>query len=315
VSEGETRIPIGPRDAGKRLDRFLHERIPGLSRTRIQAAIRERVGLSWGVRPRPATPVRPGGVVSVEPRRCKEQPLDPGIPILARGSGWIAVDKPPHIPVHPANGVVENSLIRMLRRQLGDPALRLVHRLDRETTGVLLVAENGRAAGLLGCAFQDGRVLKEYLALVAGQVRTEAGCMDWPIGPARASRVWMRLEAGHGKPARTRWRVERRLRDATVLRLFPETGRRHQLRVHLAALGHPILGDLLYGRPDDEYLALVRGERRREGPARHLLHCARLTFPDPSGATPVEVAAPLPADWSAELEKRAPFDASEPGAE
>jgi 23S rRNA pseudouridine1911/1915/1917 synthase len=296
VSEGATRIAIGPRDGGKRLDRFLRERIPGLSRTRIQAAIRERVALSWGVRPRPATPVRPGGVVRIEPRPSAEQPIDPGIPILACGSGFVAVDKPAHVPVHPVNGVVENSLIRMLRRQLAAPGLRLAHRLDRETTGVLLVAQDAHTARLLGCAFQDGRVGKEYVALVAGDLRGESGSIGLPIGPASRSRVAVRLETGHGRPALTHWRVERRLAGATLLRLFPETGRRHQLRVHLAAIGHPIRGDLLYGRSDEEYFSVVRGERPREGPPRHLLHCARLRFPDPAGGPHVEVAAPLPQD-------------------
>jgi 23S rRNA pseudouridine1911/1915/1917 synthase len=296
VSEGSTRIAIGPRDGGKRLDLFLHERIPGLSRTRIQAAIRERVALSWGVRPRPATPVRAGGIVRIAHRATEERPIDPGIPILATGRGFVAVDKPARVPVHPAGGVVENSLIRMLRRQLGDPGLRLAHRLDRETTGVLLVAGDASTARRLGCAFQDGRVEKEYLALVAGDVRSDHGSIDAPIGPARASRVAVRLETGHGKPALTRWRVERRLAGATLLRLFPATGRRHQLRVHLAAIGHPILGDMLYGRSDEEYLAVVRGERPRPGPSRHLLHCARLRFPDPAGGPAVDVASPLPAD-------------------
>ena len=100
----------------------------------------------------------------------------------------------------------------------------------------------------------------------------------------------------------TRWRVERRLDGATLLRLFPETGRRHQLRVHLAAVGHPILGDILYGRPDADYLDLVSGKRdaRRDegGPIRQLLHCARLVFPDPAGAGTVEVASPLPSDFA-----------------
>ena len=304
MSDGATRIAIGPRDGGKRLDRFLHERIPGLSRTRIQAAIRERVALSWGVRPRPATPVRPGGVVRIEPRRTSEQPVDPGIAILARGAGWLVVDKPPHVPVHPVNGVVENSLIRMLRRQLGDPALRLVHRLDRETSGALLVANDSETAGRLGRAFQARGVLKEYVAVVVGEMPASEGCIDLPIGPARESRVAARLEVGHGKPATTRWRVERRSPGATLVRLAPLTGRRHQLRVHLAALGHPILGDVLYGRTDAEYLALVRGDRRRDGPPRHLLHCERLAFPDPAGGAVVTVAAPFPADWCAAIDPR-----------
>ncbi len=100
----------------------------------------------------------------------------------------------------------------------------------------------------LAMAFMQGNVRKEYLALVEGRVEGEAGRIDLAIGEARQSRVLSRLEAGHGKPALTDWRIERRLADRTLVRLFPSTGRRHQLRVHLAAIGHPILGDILYGR-------------------------------------------------------------------
>ena len=300
MSEPTTRYVVGNRDAGKRLDQYLHEKIPRLSRTRIQRAIRERVELSWGVRARPSTPVRPGGEVRVGYTPLEEvlRPID--LPVLVRREGWLAVDKPPGIPVHPVNRIRENSLIRVLRRQEGDDSLRLVHRLDAETSGVLLVAVDGATAARLSTAFMNGEVHKEYLAVVAGRVAEDRGTIDLPIGDARDSRVYVRLETGHGKPSSTGWRVERRWDDRTLLRLFPRTGRRHQLRVHLEAIGHPILGDILYGRTDDDYLRLVRGEGdvrlEQDGPRRQLLHCARLSFPDPAGAGTVEVVAPVPED-------------------
>jgi 23S rRNA pseudouridine1911/1915/1917 synthase len=300
VSEPATCITVGKRDAGKRLDHFLHERIPGLSRTRIQQAIRERVSLSWGVRARAATPVRSGGEILIAHRELNETPLELEIAVIVRARGWLAVDKPPKVPVHPVNRVVENSLIRMLRRQEDEPGLRLAHRLDSETTGVLLVARDVATSRSLSMAFMNGEVHKEYLALVAGKVADEEGLIDLPIGEARDSRVFSRLEAGHGKPARTAWRVERRLEGRTLLRLFPETGRRHQLRVHMEAFGHPILGDILYGRPDEDYLRMVRGEgdvRQWPGPQRQMLHCARMSFSDPAGTEQVSVEAPLPADF------------------
>jgi len=301
VSEPTTTYRVGPKDASKRLDRFLHEKIPGLSRTRIQRAIRERVTLSWGVAARPATPVRPGGDVLIGYTPLKETPLELQIPVIARGAGWLAVDKPPRIPVHPVNRVRENTVIRMLRRQEGQEGLRLAHRLDAETTGVLLVAEEAATASRLSTAFMRGEVRKEYLAVVSGRVDADRGRIDLAIGDARDSHVFVRLETGHGKPAVTAWRVEGRWQDRTLLRLFPETGRRHQLRVHLEAIGHPILGDILYGRPDADYLALARGEgdvRRREaGPSRQLLHCERLVFPDPAGEGERIVTAPRPDDF------------------
>ena len=306
MSEPQTLFGVGERDRGKRLDQFLHERIPGLSRARIQRAIEKRVTLSWGVRARSATPVRPGGSVQVGHTPIVEEVRDVPLPILARGAGWLAVDKPSGIVVHPVNTVRENSLIRMLRRQEGVETLRLVHRLDRETTGVLLVAEDAPTASALSTAFERGHVHKEYLAIVGGEVAGDEGTIDLAIGEVDGRRVFVRREVkDEGERAVTRWRAERRLAGATLLRLFPETGRRHQLRVHLAAIGHPILGDILYGRPDADYLDLVTGTRdarRDEGaPARQLLHCARLVFPDPAGAGEVEVASPFPADFTAIL--------------
>jgi 23S rRNA pseudouridine1911/1915/1917 synthase len=213
----------------------------------------------------------------------------------------LAVDKPPRIPVHPVNKVRENSLIRILRRQEGREDLRLAHRLDSETSGVLLVAEDSLTASHLSRAFMRGEVHKEYLALVAGALDAEEGTIDSPIGDDTESKIFLKLRAGTGKPSRTDWRVERRWADMTLVRLFPKTGRRHQLRVHLASAGHPILGDILYGRPDEHYLGMVqgRGDVRREGdgPARQLLHCARVVFPDPAGEGRVRVDASLPGDF------------------
>ena len=302
MSEAATAFLVGKRDGGKRLDQFLHEKIPGLSRTRIQRAIRERVTLSWEARARPSTSVRAGGEVRVGYRELNETLLEIEIPIIARGAGWVCVDKPPKVPVHPVNKVLENSLIRMLRRQEGDPSLRLTHRLDAETTGALIVAADTERARHLSLSFYKDRVHKEYLAWVSGDVGSERGQIDLPIGDHPDSAVYIRLLAAEGmaKPASTRWEIERRATGRTLLRLFPKTGRRHQLRVHLEAIGHPILGDPLYGRPDADYLARVRGETdprlAEDGPQRLLLHCSRMTFPDPNGEGRIEVSAVLPQD-------------------
>lgn len=298
MSEPATRFRVGPREGGKRLDRFLHERIPGLSRTRIQDAIRRRVTLSWSATVRPATPVRPGGEVHVGYTPLPETLLELDIPVLATGDGWLAVDKPAGVPVHPVNTVRENSLIRMLRRQEGDADLRLVHRLDRETTGVLLVARDHAAASRLSRGFLRGEVEKEYLAVVRGRVEHPRGTVDLPLGDAPESAVYTKRGVGGDQRAVTHWVREGVRGHETLLRVRLETGRRHQIRVHLDAIGHPIAGDILYGRPEDDYLRLVRGEgdARAEGsgPRRQLLHCRRLAFPDPHR---VEVRAPIPSDF------------------
>jgi 23S rRNA pseudouridine1911/1915/1917 synthase len=298
--------PVGRTDQGKRLDQFLKEKIPSLSRTRIQQIIRQRVSLSWGADARPSSTVHAGGEVHIFYRELNETPLEIEIPIVARGPGWICIDKPPKIPVHPVAKAFENTVIRMLRRQEGDDELRLTHRLDAETTGALIVAEDNPTARHLSRSFFHDKVKKEYVALVHGRVTEDEGEIDLPIGQPPNSRVWVRLAAGeeYDKPSLTRWRVERRYAETTLLRLFPKSGRRHQLRVHLESIGHPIVADPLYGHPDSHYLAMVEGNdprRERPGPQRMLLHCAKMSFPDPVGDGLCEVEAPLPEDFTCHL--------------
>jgi 23S rRNA pseudouridine1911/1915/1917 synthase len=164
---------------------------------------------------------------------------------------------------------------------------------------VLLVARDADTARCLSTAFFLGEVRKLYLAVVCGEVALDGGTIDLPVGRAPGGAVWVRQTAGVGLAARTDWEVARRLPGRTLLRVHPRTGRRHQIRVHLASIGHPVAGDPLYGRPDRDYLDLVRGagdaRRRDGGPVRQLLHCARLEFRDRDGAR--DVSSPLPADF------------------
>ena len=322
MSEPRTVFPVGPKDAGKRLDRFLQERIPGVSRSRIQQAIRERVTLSWGDEPRPSRPVMPGGEVRIEPKPSEEIVRDVPIPILLRGDGWLAVDKPAGLPVHPVNRVKENSLIRMLRRQEGVEELRLVHRLDRETTGALLIAATPEISSRLAGAFERNAVSKEYLAVVRGRIEEDRGEIELAIEDDADSPIRDKRRAGAGQEARTGWQVEGRGENHSLVRLFPRQGRRHQLRVHLDAIGHPILGDILYGRDPRGFLDMVEGKgdprEREQGPSRHLLHCARLRLPHPTEPeAALEVRAALPQDFSPyleHLEGLAPFVDGDPGS-
>jgi 23S rRNA pseudouridine1911/1915/1917 synthase len=302
MGEPRTLYPVGRTDVGKRLDHFLHERIPKLSRTRIQTMIRTRVFLSWEARVRPATILVKGGDVHIAFQPVPETLLDIRIPVLARGDGWMALDKPAGLPVHPHSTVRENTVIRMIRRQEETESLTLAHRLDRETSGVLILADNRETASRLAVAFEQRKVHKEYLAVINGVLEEDEGNIDLPVGQAVESKVHVRQVAGTGQPAQTRWVVETRAADSTLVRLFPHTGRQHQIRVHMEAIGHPVVGDMLYGRPDSDFLDMVTGERNareEEGaPQRHLLHCARICFKADDLA--LDCHSPMPAsftDW------------------
>ena len=296
---------VHPADHGQRLDRFLLSRIRGLSRTRIQTAIRERVHLSWSASVRPSTPVRAGGVVHLRYRQLNETLLEITLPVLARGNGWLAVNKPAGLVVHPVHRILENSLIRILRRQENDPLLRLVHRLDAETSGVLLVARDSETARSLSKGFFRREIGKHYLAIVDGVIEPSRIRFDRPIGKAEQSEIFDRQAAGTGRPAVTHLRVIRRFGDRTLVRLQPTSGRRHQLRVHLADAGYPILGDLLYAYPESAYLGRIRGkgDPRADGDRarRQMLHSAGLCFQDPATGLVCRVRAPLPTDFREQM--------------
>lgn len=284
MSERDTtraRWTVRADEAGRALFDFLRSRVPSEPTERIREAIASRIRVSWSDAPRDDLPVEEGGTVRLLDDAPAEVAVDDPIPVIARGPGWMAVAKPAGVPVHPVRSVRINSLIERLRRMEGRPGLRLAHRLDRDTSGALLLAEDAATAARLGRAFQRGEVRKEYVAVVRGVPDDASGTIDIPIGPHPTSAVRVRLAAGAGRRARTSWRVERVGSDRARLRIVPETGRRHQIRVHLESIGHPIVGDILYGRPDRDYLDLVAGirdARAARGEPRMLLHCRRLAL-------------------------------------
>jgi 23S rRNA pseudouridine1911/1915/1917 synthase len=169
-----------------------------------------------------------------------------------------------------------------------------VHRLDKDTSGVLVVAKNDAAHAALAAQFKLHSVLREYLALVRGLPRTASGTIDAAIGRHPSDRKRMSTRARVARAAVTHWRVERRLRDAALLRVRLETGRTHQVRVHLASIGHPVLGDRVYGGR--------RAAAAPLAPARQALHAAVLGFRHPSSGVELRFESPLPADLAAALE-------------
>ncbi|PYU29642.1 MAG: RluA family pseudouridine synthase [Acidobacteria bacterium] len=293
------RFTASAEDAGRRLDLYLASRLPDLSRTRIQELIDQgRVHISERLARR-AQRVMPGDIIDIEilprpPLRAapEEIPLD----VLYEDEDVIVVNKPAGMVVHAGAGAARGTLVNALLHHFGRLStlggnLRpgIVHRLDRGTSGAMVVARNDVAHRLLAEQFRSRAVSKTYVALLHGRMSRDAGTIDRPISrdPQRRTRMTARL--GHGRAAQTDWRVLLRLGNFSLMEAEPRTGRTHQIRAHFAAAGHPLVGDTLYGAPRQ-----VRAGGVSLNPlGRVFLHAARLSFAHPRTGATIEVRAPL----------------------
>ena len=295
-------------DAGKRLDQMLHERLPQFSRSRIQEWIKGGRVLVDGAPERPSRVVRGAEVIELEPAQpppLHAAPEDIPLAVLYEDDDLVAVDKPAGMVVHAGAGVHSGTLVNALLHRfealsgVGGP-LRpgIVHRLDRYTSGVLLVAKNDAAHRQLAAQFSGRRVEKVYLALVHGRVLRESGRIERPIARDPVHRTRMTARLAEGRAAWSEYRVLRRFARFTFLEVRIGTGRTHQIRVHLASIGHPVAGDALYGAP-----ARVEGAPPL---GRYFLHAHRIRFRRPSTGEEIVVEAPLPAalaEWMEALER------------
>jgi 23S rRNA pseudouridine1911/1915/1917 synthase len=220
-----------------------------------------------------------------------------GYAIAYRDDDVLVIDKPAGVVVHPGSGRAEGTLVQALGGLVagGDDPLRpgIVHRLDRDTSGLLVVARHERAHAELKRQIAGREVLREYLALVEGRPAARAGTIDAPLGRDRRVRTRISTDSDEPRDAVTHFEIERGLRDCTLLRVWLQTGRTHQIRAHLSAIGNRVLGDPEYGVPG----AL--------GLERQFLHAARLAFDHPVTGERVDVKSPLPADLAAALERAA----------
>lgn len=287
---------------GWRLDHFLKQRIRRLSRTKIRTIIETQVRLSSQRKPRPAMAVHVGDLIHID----RPAPIEPDVPrefgILASDEHFLAIDKPAGLPMHTTAKFWKNTLVAILRERFPEEPLQICHRIDRETSGVLLIARNHAAASFLKRAFADRRVKKTYLALVHGIPSPLSGIIDAPMRLVDSrTHILMGVEPD-GLPAVTRYRVHTSFARHALVEAAPETGRQHQIRVHLAHLGHPIVGDKLYRAGEQAFMDYCDGGLTPEllavfdGLPRHALHAARLSFPHPVSKEMITVESPLPAD-------------------
>jgi len=294
---------------GKRLDVFLQERLPEYSRARLQQWVKGGQVQVSGAAVRASYRMRGGEAVEVTP--AEPPPLNAtseNIPlrILYEDQDVIAVDKPAGMVVHAGAGVHSGTVVNALLHRFGslsevggESRPGIVHRLDRFTSGVLLVARNDAAHRNLAAQFAAREVEKIYLALVHGTMKDDRGRIEKPISRDPAARVRMTARRAGGRAALTEYRVLTRYQGFTLLEVQIKTGRTHQIRAHFASLGRPVAGDRLYGAP-----ARPPGDPPVE---RFFLHAHRVRFLQPATGAPITVESPLPPElqtWLSGLERR-----------
>lgn len=323
----EIPFTVEPNYAGWRLDRYLQQKISRLSRTRIQKLIRERLRCESGSL-KPASPVY-GGLHFVLLKDVDDTPEpEAGGPvrIVYDDPHLVVVDKPPMMAVHPSARYFRHTLTQWLgEHALGEDGVRpdLAHRLDRETSGLVACGRGVEATRRLKAAFARRDIEKSYLALVEGRVNRESFDVDLPLRlTERALKVVMEAHP-EGMPSRTRVTVLRHGRvsadgaSVTLLECRPHTGRQHQIRVHLQAIGHPIVGDKIYGGDEARFLRFYEGALTEEDQValrlpRQALHAFRLGLPHPHTGARLQVEAPLPEDIAAFCAQEVAWD---PGTE
>lgn len=300
----QVRLRVPLQFDGWRLDHFIKARIPRLSRARIQKMIGSQQDLG-GQPMKPSTRVKGDAEVVL----LRPAPVEPDVPrsfeLIYEDAAVIAINKPAGLPVHATARFHKNTLTAVLREHFAEAGRSppiLAHRLDRETSGVMLLGASKPAAVALKSLFRQRRVEKRYLAIVVGQA-PDHGSIDLPLGPDLASGIRIKMCAvqSGGLPSRTRYRSIETRDGFTLVEAFPETGRQHQIRAHLAALGYPVVGDKLYGQDPDCFFEFLetgwsrRLEQRLLLP-RQALHAADVALPHPTTGAPLRISCAMPPD-------------------
>ena len=288
---------------GERLDAFLARSVEGLTRSAAQRLLEEGNVLHNGRPGKKNAKLAVGDEISVtvpEPKEVDIVPKEIPLDIVYEDEDVVVLNKPKGLVVHPAAGHQDDTLVNGLLYALGDSLsgingeLRpgIVHRIDKDTSGLLAVAKNDLAHTVLASQLKDHSMARTYEAIVCGSFREDSGTVDAPIGRHPTDRKKMCVTERNSRNAVTHWEVVARYRGYTHVRCRLETGRTHQIRVHMAHIGHPILGDTVYGHKKPEL-----------GQDSQCLHAGLLCFRHPRDGSPVIVSAPLPEYFVQVLEK------------
>lgn len=311
VETGVRYLEIGEAEAGQRLDNFLLRVMKGVPRSHIYKILRSgEVRVNKG-RVKAQYHLLQGDQVRVPPLRVADTPPTPKVPsrlgddlntrILYEDDRVLVLDKPSGLAVHGGSGIAWGVIeaLRVLRPELRE--LELVHRLDRETSGCLLLSKRRSGLRQLHASLREGEFQKVYLGLTLGCWTANEQRVDLALrkNVLRSGERIVRVDAEAGKEARTHFTVQQRFADSTLVEAVLDTGRTHQIRVHLQAIGHSLLGDERYGDEQANRLARERGLRRL------FLHASRLTFPHPRDQRVIRVEAPLPPELEGYLQSLA----------
>lgn len=300
-------LTVPGEDVGQRLDRYLVDRLADASRSQIQTWIAEGAIQVNGHVSKSGYVLRTGDEILVVPaavpvhtNQVKACPLP--LDIVYEDADLLVINKAAGMVVHPAPGHSEDTLVNALlayypqmRTGEADQRPGIVHRLDRDTSGLLIVARNTRSQAALIEQMQRHEIIKRYLALVEGNIALDQGSIDAPIGRDPRHRQQMTISALGSRAARTHFRVQERFARHTLLLVQLETGRTHQIRVHLKAIGHPVVGDPTYGSG-----TVIRGTRLQ----RQFLHSHQLQFTHPYSGEQLQFTADLPADLQIVLDHK-----------
>ena len=286
--------------AGERADQLIARLAPGLTRSAAQRLLEEGAVTRNGQPVKKNYKAAEGDVLEValpDPEPAEAVPQDIPLDVVYEDDDVIVVNKPVGLVVHPAAGHPDGTLVNALLYHCGkslsgiNGALRpgIVHRIDRDTSGLIIAAKNDAAHQALAAQLADHSLYREYEAVCVGVLREDAGTVDAPIGRNPADRKKMAVDRKNGRPAVTHWSVLARYSGHTHIRCRLETGRTHQIRVHLASIGHPLLGDTVYG-----------AKRPVPGLAGQCLHARRLSFVHPRTGERLTLECPLP-PWFEEV--------------